>query len=135
MDGGYNSVIFVYPDTGGTKPTGTFAAMYTDWTAMGIPMGLATNGQYETLDTIIGSPIFMNTGTGQPGVSGMTIVLVGGVLVNSVIHYLEVSTQYGGAAIFFNGSKGRRANLLDRIISTGIFRNSSDKLVLTYYYF
>jgi hypothetical protein len=94
-----NSVIYVYPDTSGTKPVATFPASYTDWTAMGIPIGVAQNGQYETLDTVTGSPISINPVTGQPGVNHKVIVVVGGVLVNSIIHYVEVNSTYGGAQI------------------------------------
>lgn len=88
-----NTVIFVYPATGGTKPSGVVAALFTDWTAIGILIGVTNNAQYETLDTNTGTPLFINTGTGQPCTSpcpASVFVTVGGPLVHSIVYWLEV---------------------------------------------
>lgn len=93
-----NTVIFVYPATTTTgKPPGMFAALYTDWTAMGILIGVAQNQQYETLDTNTGTPLFIDPTTGKPGTTNMVIVTVGGVLVHSIVHWLERESASGGA--------------------------------------
>jgi hypothetical protein len=91
VNGSTNTVIFVYPDTSGPKPAGVGGALFTDWSAIGILIGLANNPQYSNLDTNTGSPLNMNTSTGQPGTSNMGIVTVGGPLVHSVVYWLEGS--------------------------------------------
>jgi hypothetical protein len=93
------TVIFVYPDTAGTpgtapapgKPDNLYPALFTDWVALGIPIGAANNPQYETVDTSTVPPLSVDPLTGQPGAStsGMPIVTVGGVLVHSQVYYLE----------------------------------------------
>jgi hypothetical protein len=93
-------VIFVYPATSGSKPSEVYPAEYTDWTAIGIPIGTTTSEQIESLDTNTGSPIFVNPTTGKPGISDTRIVAVGGPLVHSVVYWLEkdstgsISTVY-----------------------------------------
>ncbi|MCW4042970.1 MAG: hypothetical protein NWE90_04515, partial [Candidatus Bathyarchaeota archaeon] len=91
INGSTNTVIFVYPDTSGSKPVGVGGALFTDWSAIGILVGLANNPQYSNLDTNTGSPLNVNTSTGQPGASNMGIVTVGGSLVHSVVYWLEGS--------------------------------------------
>lgn len=91
VNGSTNTVIFVYPDTSGSKPVGVGGALFTDWSAIGILIGLANNPQYSSLDTNTGSPLNVNTSTGQPGASNMGIVTVGGPLVHSVVYWLEGS--------------------------------------------
>jgi len=87
------TVIFVYPDTTTVgKPAGMFAALFTDWVALGIPIGAADNAQYETVDTSTVAPLLVDAVpplTGQPGATNMPIVTVGGVLVHSQVHYIE----------------------------------------------
>jgi len=91
VNGSTNTVIFVYPDTSGSKPVGVGGALFTDWSAIGILIGLANNPQYSSLDTNTGSPLNVNTSTGQPGASNMNIVTVGGPLVHSVVYWIEGS--------------------------------------------
>jgi hypothetical protein len=91
VNGSTNTVIFVYPDTSGPKPAGVGGALFTDWSAIGILIGLANNPQYSSLDTNTGSPLNVNTTTGQPGASNMNIVTVGGPLVHSVVYWIEGS--------------------------------------------
>ena len=93
INGPTNSVLFVYPATSGSKPAGVVGALFTDWSAIGILTGLSNNAQHSSLDTNTGSPLNVNTATGQPGVSNMGIVTVGGPLVHSVVHWLEGSSS------------------------------------------
>jgi hypothetical protein len=90
-NGSTNSVIFVYPDTTGPKPAGVTGALFTDWSAIGILIGLTNKSQFSSLDTNAGSPLNVNTSTGQPGTSNMRIVTVGGPLVHSIVYWLEGS--------------------------------------------
>jgi hypothetical protein len=86
-----NTVIFIFPDTASSpKPDGLFGAAFSDWTAIGILIGMALNTQYETFDTNTASPVFIDTGTGQPDPSGQPkMVTTGGPLVHSVVYWLE----------------------------------------------
>ena len=86
-----NAVIFIFPDTASSpKPSGVMGAAFSDWTAIGILIGMALNTQYETFDTNTGTPVFINTGTGQPDPSGQPkMVTTGGPLVHSVVYWLE----------------------------------------------
>lgn len=93
-----NSVIFVYPAlTISGKPPGMYLGSYTDWVGMGILIGLTPNPQYETLDTNTATPLLIDPTTGKPGTTNMVIVVVSGVLVHSVIHWLERESASGGA--------------------------------------
>jgi hypothetical protein len=109
INGSTNTVIFVYPDTSGPKPAGVVGASFTDWSAIGILIGLANNPQYSSLDTNTGSPLNVNTSTGQPGASNMGIVTVGGPLVHSIVYWLEGSLS----PVYYSQGSGNQ-NLKDR---------------------
>jgi lysophospholipase L1-like esterase len=97
MDAGAGEVIFAYAATSGLKPQGVSPALYTDWTSIGILVGLANSPQYESQDTDANNPLSVDPGTGRPRATGVTIVAVGGPLVHSVIHWLEKEGGSGGA--------------------------------------
>ena len=87
-----NSVYFIFPDgnTAHPKPTGVGYASVTDWTALGFVYGSLTNmPQILTLDT---NTNYVDQTTGQPKLSNSIIVLFGGPLVNSVVHYYEANS-------------------------------------------
>ncbi|OGD52930.1 hypothetical protein A3K80_03135 [Candidatus Bathyarchaeota archaeon RBG_13_38_9] len=130
VNGSTNSVIFVYPDTSGPKPAGVVGALFTDWSAIGILIGLSNNAQYSSLDTNAGSPLMMNTSTGQPGASNMGIVTVGGPIVHSVVHWLEGSLSpvyfsQGSGNLYFKARNG--TTLVTQPVSTPA---SSDHFVI-----
>jgi hypothetical protein len=104
VNGSTNTVIFVDPDTAGPKPSGVGGALFTDWSAIGILIGLGNNPQYSSLDTNTGSPLSVNTATGQPGTSNMSIVTVGGALVHSVVYWLEGSLS----PVYYSQSSGNQ---------------------------
>lgn len=51
IDGPENTVYYIYPDYQGTKPTGTAYASLSDWTSLGMVIGMSSNNQYVTTDT------------------------------------------------------------------------------------
>ncbi|MEE9458766.1 MAG: hypothetical protein V3V84_03275, partial [Candidatus Bathyarchaeia archaeon] len=130
VNGSTNSVIFVFPDTSGSKPAGVVGALFTDWSAIGMLIGLSNNSQYSSLDTNAGFPLLMNTSTGQPGASNMGIVTVGGPIVHSVVHWLEGSLSpvyfsQGSGNVYFKARNG--TILVTQPVSTPV---SSDHFVI-----
>ena len=86
-----NSVYFIFPDgnSAHSKPSGVGYASVTDWTALGFVYGSLTNmPQIVTLDT---NTNYVDQTTGQPKLSNSIIVLFGGPVVNSVVHYYEAN--------------------------------------------
>jgi hypothetical protein len=77
---------FIYPDYQGEKPNSVNYAKLSDWTAAGYLVGMCSNHQIEVTDT---NTSIVNTSTGQVNISDETIVLFGGPLVNSPVHYCE----------------------------------------------
>ena len=83
------TVIFVYPAISGPKPLGVSGATYFDRIAIGTLIGLEIDRQYQTQDTNSGSPLFINTATGQPGTTNTPIVAVGRPTIHAVVYWLE----------------------------------------------
>ena len=48
------TVFYIYPDYQGSKPAGTSYASLSDWTALGMVIGMSSNNQYITTDTHTG---------------------------------------------------------------------------------
>jgi hypothetical protein len=89
VDGTTGSVYFIFPDwdSSHVKPSDVGYASVTDWTALGFVYGSLTSmPQVTALDT---DAAYVDPSTGAPRLSGKTIVLFGGPLVNSLVHYYE----------------------------------------------
>jgi C1A family cysteine protease len=83
------TVYFIFPDGNHAhpKPTGVGYASVTDWTALGYVYGMMTNmPQIAALDT---NSTYVDQATGAPKLKNSFIVLFGGPLVNSLVHYYE----------------------------------------------
>jgi hypothetical protein len=81
-----DSVYFIFPNYEGKKPSGVKGAKVTDWTAIGYLVGMCSNNQYETTDTDTKT---IDPNNGAPEVSGKTIVLFGGPIVNAGVNHYE----------------------------------------------
>jgi len=131
-----NAAIFVYPDTAAGSPRcTTVPAIYSDWVAAGILVGLTVNQQYETLDDNTGSPLFV-TGTPNcgPGTSNIPLVPVGGPLVNNIVKYYEQVTSITPVYFSTDGTndyfKARSSNAILATLSVGQLGGSTDYFVI-----
>lgn len=88
VDSNENTVYFIYPDHEGIKPAGVNPAMLSDWTATGYIIGMCSNRQNEATDT---DPLIIELNSGFINLNNKTIVLFGGPLVNSPVHYYETN--------------------------------------------
>ena len=82
------SVYYIYPDYQGTKLAGTLYAKLTDWTGMGMLLGMSAYEQYITTDTDIN----VLSSTGSIKVAGSyAVVLLGGPVVHATVKNYEVT--------------------------------------------
>ena len=89
VDAPANTVYYIYPDYQGSKPAGTGYAALSDWTALGMVIGMSGNQQYITTDT--------DTSVVSPSSGGLVLdakysaVLCGGWGVSGPTKYYEVT--------------------------------------------
>jgi hypothetical protein len=95
-----DSVYFIFPNYEGKKPSGVKGAKVTDWTAIGYLVGMCSNDQYETTDTDTNT---IDPNSGAPKVTGKTIVLFGGPIVNAGVNHYEKKKM---APVYYQNDNG-----------------------------
>ena len=97
-----NTVYYIYPDYQGSKPAGTGYAALSDWTALGMVIGMSGNQQYITTDT---DTSVVNPSNGQLAVQlKYSAVLCGGWGVSGPTKYYEVTAGASPAYAVVVGS-------------------------------
>lgn len=126
IDAPQNTVYYIYPDYQGTKPAGTSYASLSDWTALGMLIGMSTNGQYITTDT---HTSVVSSSTGGLVVSGsFSAVICGGRAVSGPTKFYETT---GAATPAYFQLVGSTCYFYSRSTGTAIAGTGMDISVLS----
>jgi len=97
IDAPENTVYYIYPDYQGSKPAGTSYASLSDWTALGMVIGMSSNNQYITTDT---DTAVVYHGDGSLAVPGKySAVICGGRGVCGPVKAYEMTYGYTPAYV------------------------------------